>query len=158
MSIEKNIERMAAALERIAESLADMDLATTGKTTQADKQETPAEPVKKKAVAKKEAVAKKDPAPQPGPSLLDETGEEKEGKSNVVSIAAKDDSPVEMTPEELNRGLMEVAKGVSPAVVNQIFQILKKYGAENTSQVPAARRADVLNEAKALAGGDTSAG
>lgn len=139
MSIEKNLERIADALEAL--------LAEDAKLVE--------EKPKRKRAAKKKAEAKPDPQPE---AAVAEAEPASPAAASIVpdepeKPAAGNEEAETMTAEQLNEGLMNLAKGAPPTVVKAIFDVLESVGAKNTHQVPENRRTYVLDKAKAAVGG-----
>lgn len=126
MSLETSLERIATALE----TLAATDL------SQINESVTPAHAPE---VAESPTL---DLAAVPTDDTPPEASTEAE-----LKLEGETATP---TPEELNKGLMDLAKGASPDVVNQIFQVLAQVGAKNTTEVPENRRVWVLETATAV--------
>lgn len=127
MSIEKSLERIAIALETMAAN-----------STGDDDTKPPPKPTTTKRKKKEET-----PAPQP--DAVDDPP-----STEVVPIrpdTTAEKIAEEMSPEDLNKGLMDLAKGAAPSVVQDIFKVLSQVGAANTAEVPPERRAWVLAEA-----------
>ena len=140
MSIETDIKRMADALDCIA-GIMQVEAAT---------EEAAPLPVKPKRKRRTKAEIEAAEAPQPEPVPAGESTPTEADQAEPVPEPAAEPakSTKEMTSDELNTCLMDLAKGGSPEVVNAIFGVLKQVGADNTSMVPENRRAWVLENAQ----------
>lgn len=149
MSIENTIVLDTAAqamiieqLTRIADSMEKMAASDPGLALVPDAAPAPA-PKKKRTSKKKEAA----PAPQLVPTA------EPVETTQAPQPEAGSEATEEMTPEELNEGLMELAKSAAPGVVNKLFEVLALVGAKNTKEVPPNRRKWALEAATKVAAG-----
>lgn len=145
MSLETSLERIATALE----TLAATDL------SQINESVTPAhapEPVveKPKRTRKKKVKAEPEVAESPTLDLAAVPTDDTPPEASTEAELKLEGETATPTPEELNKGLMDLAKGASPDVVNQIFQVLAQVGAKNTTEVPENRRVWVLETAAAV--------
>jgi len=131
MSIEKNIERIADALEAIAKGLQ----AGPAPAKPAPQDEAPAPKAEKKAPAPK---AEKEAPPAPEPGATDE--------------APQDETPAAApTLEELGKlvtGILGADATKRPAVV----ELLGKYGAKKVPEVPEDQRAEFKAGLEAIGG------
>ncbi len=153
MSIEENIKRMADALDCIC-GILQVEAAVGPEATEAPAP-LPVKP-KRKRRSKKQIEEEKAAAAAPQPVPVDEPTPTEAAAAEPVEEPKAEPATgnKEMTSDELNTLLMDLAKGGSPEVVNAIFAVLKQVGADNTSMVPENRRAWVLENAqKAVAAG-----
>ena len=148
MSLEVSIERIATALEDIARQLetrTNVAAVTVENGNEVAPEPEPAPTPKPKRTRKKKEAA---PDPQPATVEADEPPQQEELPVTQDQAPAQD-----LTPEDLDKQLMDLARGASPAVIKTIFDKLASVGAKNTRQVPDGRRQYVLDEAtKAVKG------
>lgn len=149
MSIEKNIERIADALEMLVTSMAMSADVVSIENGNEVVQPTPEPAPKKRRTRKKKEAA---PAPQPEPVPDDEPAPA-EAEPEAAKPVEQEEAGETITPEQLNEGLMAIAQKGSPDMVNKILGILAQCNANSAAEVPPHRRQWVLEEArKAVAG------